>query len=506
MEFEEIMQSDVETDSQTQTQTQTQTQSQSDVTMTPSQATQEEKKAWGKLVPSEKCPKFSLVWLYTNEYKAGKQEDCDIIFTCNNINKEGLQVISRMHFTIKRDFIPSINDFVVVLTDHSRNGTFVNRKIVGRDKSVVLENKDEIAVGRAQFTERTNGSYAVFTFDGDVTYSNNELPSQLASEYTVIKKLGSGAAGDVHMVLSKKSFNTFAIKSISKGKYTEVGPRNPLHDPIKIQREVDILQKLQHPCIIKMETIIDTSHKVFIVLELMEGGELFDRISRASGLPEKVTKFMFWQICDAVAYLHSQGITHRDLKPENILLASDAKYPLVKVSDFGMSKFLDAPSMLKTYCGTPLYVAPEILRRRGMGAYTAQVDVWSLGVILYVMLSGLCPFTQNDPTMPLDQQIIRGFYRFPSHKFDDVSIEARDLIKSMLKVNPVRRKTMKQVLAHSWLRSDVIVGKAVRALLRASSSNENTPPVAPNVIPQVNPIREHVFDVPGSKPKRARLN
>ncbi|XP_015111482.1 ovarian-specific serine/threonine-protein kinase Lok isoform X2 [Diachasma alloeum] len=482
-------------DPETQTQSQTQTQTQSDDTLTQSQPTQEEVRPWGKLVPSVKCPNFSAVWLYKDVYRAGKEEDHEIIFNIDNIKKLGVEVISRLHFTIERLFINTKNDFVVILSDHSRNGTFVNRRKIGKNNRVVLENGDKIAVGRSQFT--------VFEFDG-VDYSSKRLPHELQSQYTLLKRLGSGAAGEVHMAFSKKCFNTFAIKSISKGRYTEHGPRNPLHDPKKIQREVDILRQLQHPCIIKMEDIVDTPFTVFIVLELMEGGELFDRISANEGLPERVTKFMFWQICDAVAYLHSRGITHRDLKPENILLASDQKYPLVKVSDFGMSKFLDAASMLMTYCGTPLYVAPEILRRKGRGAYTAQVDVWSLGVILYVMLSGLCPFTQNDPHMALDEQILKGVYRFHSQKFDKVSMEAIDLIKSMLTVNPGKRRTIKQVLEHPWLRSDLVVSNAVTKLMRENSSNENAPPLnVPSL--QTDRNRDHVFDVPGSKPKRARL-
>lgn len=168
-----------------------------------------------------------------------------------------------------------------------------------------------------------------------------------------------------------------------------------------------------------MFDILDTPKKMYIILELMEGGELFDRITKHGGLEEPVTKFIFWQLCFAVEYLHSNGITHRDLKPENILLASDRQYPLVKISDFGMSKFVTTESMMKTFCGTPLYVAPEILKTEGRGTYSSKVDIWSLGVILYVTFSGLCPFNQKNEQCSLRKQILLGKYKFPPHKFQD---------------------------------------------------------------------------------------
>ncbi|XP_034945472.1 ovarian-specific serine/threonine-protein kinase Lok-like [Chelonus insularis] len=426
--------------------------------------------SWGQLIPSVKSSLAGRVVLssiqMTKEiYTFGRDPNCDGIFTAQNILKQNLlMAISKIHFKIIRKVINNKNDKVVYLEDSSQNGTFVNKVKVGRGKRVVLDNNDVISLAE--------GDISFFKFITE-TYGFNSLPAQWKSKYVTLRTLGFGACGEVKMVYSKNNFQTYAMKIISKKGHTTSDRRIAIDNSDKILNEVKILQALKHPFIIRMEKVIDTPMNLYIMLEIMEGGELFDRIRMNSGLAERQTKFIFYQIVEAVNYLHNQGITHRDLKPENILLASDAKYPLVKVSDFGLSKLVDAQTMMKTFCGTPMYVAPEILKTGGRGAYTSQVDIWSLGVILYVTLSGCVPFITHNKKMELHDQIINGHYRFNS-QFSTVSPEAINLIEGMMTVDPCRRKTIREVLVDQWLQ-DGDIKIEIRRLLNGYN-NENNPP------------------------------
>ncbi|XP_066593800.1 ovarian-specific serine/threonine-protein kinase Lok isoform X2 [Prorops nasuta] len=388
---------------------------------------------------------FYFSEMIKDEYTMGRSDSCDICFTKDNIKPKWLGVISKVHCKIIKERIINGNndDIVVYLEDTSQNGTFVNKVLVGKGKRILLESNDIISLAQPVF--------AVYVFMSTKAFEGNDLPPELRCKYAVSRKLGSGACGEVKMVFSKIGCKRFAMKSIVKRTFSS-GPRNLLNDPEKIMNEVKILKTLKHPCIIKMEEIVDTPRTVYIVLELMEGGELFDRIKGTNGLPEPITKIFFYQMVLAVRYLHERGITHRDLKPENILLADNAEVTLIKISDFGLSKLVDAETMMKTFCGTPLYVAPEILKTHGRGAYTSQVDIWSLGIILYACLSSAMPFSINDQNKGLQEQILSGRFCFPHSKFGKITYRAKELIKRMLTVDPKKRATINQVLLDPWLK------------------------------------------------------
>ncbi len=158
-----------------------------------------------------------------------------------------------------------------------------------------------------------------------------------------------------------------------------------------ILNKVQILQSVNHPCIIKLEDVIESPDYLYNVLELAEGGELFDKIIEKMKLNESEAKLHFYQIASAIKYLHSMKICHRDLKPENILLCSSEDCaPIVKITDMGLSKLVNLETVLKTFCGTPQYIAPEVVSSAGLpsSTYSLKVDCWSLGVILYILLSG----------------------------------------------------------------------------------------------------------------------
>jgi len=160
-------------------------------------------------------------------------------------------------------------------------------------------------------------------------------------------------------------------------------------------------------------------------------------------------------MCLALNYLHQQSITHRDLKPENVLLQlPDTNETLIKITDFGLSRFISEQSMMKTFCGTPNYLAPEVLESRGEGSYTNKVDVWSLGVILYICLVGYPPFSDSPDLPPLSDQILKGSYTFPDEYWSGISDEAKNLIQKMMCIDPIQRLSMSQVLEDPWLAND----------------------------------------------------
>ncbi|GCC31460.1 hypothetical protein chiPu_0009918 [Chiloscyllium punctatum] len=227
-----------------------------------------------------------------------------------------------------------------------------------------------------------------------------------------------------------------------------------------VATEVEILKKLDHPCIIKIEEVFDFEDSFYIVLDLMEGGELFDRVVRSKGLKEQTTKLLFYQMLLAVQYLHENNITHRDLKPENVLLANNEENCLIKITDFGLSKILGETSLMKTLCGTPTYLAPEVLLGAGAGGYSKAVDCWSLGVILFICLGGYPPFSDQIKDMNLRDQIINGHYKFIPQCWANVSEAAKDLVKRLLNVDPNKRFTTKEALNHSWMQDEDMKKKA----------------------------------------------
>lgn len=446
------------------------TQNVDSVYLTQSQEVSQERaiSIWGRLCPI-KLP-FKTVEMAKDVYTLGRADSCDICITDRELKPKWLSVMSKIHFKITREFIgKNTNDSVVYLEDLSQNGTFVNKKKVGRGNKIILENNDVISLAQPAVT--------VYIFMSTVEFESNDLPLSLKNKYAVSRTLGAGACGEVKMVFTKIGCKKFAMKTIIKVGGSAHGQKHPLNDPEKIMNEVKILKALKHPYIIKMEEIVDTPRAVYIVLELMEGGELFERIKSRGKLLEKHAKVIFYQVVLAVSYLHDCGITHRDLKPENILLASNSDVTLAKVSDFGLSKLVDAQTMMKTFCGTPMYVAPEILSTIGRGSYTSQVDVWSLGVILYACLSGVVPFNCHDRNMSLQDQIKGGHYKLYPSKFGHVSMKAKDLIKRMMTVNPKERITIKQVLLHPWLQD-----RELRDTIDSLTSEENDENAAPQTI------------------------
>ncbi|KYN17642.1 Serine/threonine-protein kinase Chk2 [Trachymyrmex cornetzi] len=433
-----------------------------DAILTQSQETSSQQQTmtiWGRLCPRR--PYLRSLEMRATGYTLGRSPSCDICLTSNELQIRQLSVISKTHFRIYRERVGNTNEIVVYLEDLSHNGTYVNQELVGHGRRVIIGNNSEIALAKSSF------SFYIFV-SANAHETAYELPLGLKQRYVIGRRLGTGACGEVRLLFKKDGSETFAIKIIQKN-YFSAGTGNILNNPANVRNEVEILRKLKHD-------IFDTNEVMYIILELMEGGELFDRIRSKGKLSEPCAKLIFYQVVHAIYYLHRKGITHRDLKPENILLKDNSENPLVKVSDFGMSKFVDAQTMMRTFCGTPMYVAPEILATNGRSSYTSQVDVWSLGVILYVSLSGRVPFSNNNAT--LADQIKGGMYEFGSY-FALVSQDAINLIKCMMTVNPKKRITVPQIFSHPWLR-DINMQREANQLMfgviHTEDNDENLPP------------------------------
>ncbi len=258
-----------------------------------------------------------------------------------------------------------------------------------------------------------------------------------------------------------------------------------------VRDEINILQSVSHPNIIKIHKNYETDSTIFLVLELVEGGELFDFIVKRGeeGLPEASAREIFRQIVEAVAYLHNQGIGHRDLKPENILLGKlplDESGPfVVKLSDFGLSRLVGQSNLMQTMCGTPSYLAPEVLSQ---GSYGVSCDVWSMGVILYILLSGRHPFDESSNGV-LDR-IKRAEFSFDECRaFDRASAEARDCIERCLVADPNVRITASQLLQHPFITGEKLAfAMPMTGSSNAIKSSEASASVSPKKDGEAQPV------------------
>nr|XP_002128230.1 calcium/calmodulin-dependent protein kinase type IV-like [Ciona intestinalis]XP_009858323.1 calcium/calmodulin-dependent protein kinase type IV-like [Ciona intestinalis] len=257
--------------------------------------------------------------------------------------------------------------------------------------------------------------------------------------YTIQETLGRGASSVVKVAEKNGTGEKYAVKILSKKAEKKL-----------VQTEIGILLTLSHPHIIKLFDIYESGTNVYLVLERVTGGELFDRIVSRGWYSERDAAHALKQILQAVSYLHSKNIVHRDLKPENLLYADESDNSSLKVADFGLSRIKDSDFM-KTVCGTPGYVAPEILLGR---PYTEAVDIWAIGVIAYILLCGFEPFHDDRGDQAMFQRILKCDYKFVSPCWDDISLGAKDLVKKLLVLNPKRRLTAKAALEHPWVKGE----------------------------------------------------
>ncbi len=255
------------------------------------------------------------------------------------------------------------------------------------------------------------------------------------SIYEMGETLGSGSFATVKRAVERSSGKEFAVKIIHKHALEE--------NRDSIMNEILVLKNVSQPNIVRFHHVFETKRRIYLVTQLLRGGELFDLIVRRGSLSEAESSRILRRLAQAVMYLHLKKICHRDLKPENLMFANN-DLDSICITDFGLARI---GGTLETACGTPSYVSPEVLSG---GPYGFECDVWSLGVILYVLLCGFPPFwADNDPA--LYDLIRRGEFSFPSPYWDAVSDAAKDLIRGMLVVDPKKRLTTEQILAHPFI-------------------------------------------------------
>merc|ERR1719340_491544 len=266
-------------------------------------------------------------------------------------------------------------------------------------------------------------------------------PGEVTEKYHLRQVVGDGNFAVVRVCYSRVTRKEFAVKIIDKAKC-----QGKEH---MIESEISILTAIDHPNIIQLEEVFDFPGEKYLVMEYVQGGDLFDAIATDIKYTEGVARDMIHDLADALQYLHDRMICHRDIKPENLLVIDRQTTKSLKLADFGLAVAVREP--LFTVCGTPTYVAPEILAETGYGV---KVDVWAIGVIMYILLCGYPPFSSRTNNQEeLFDQILSGLFEFNSPDWDEVTYPAKELISWSLVVDPLQRYSAKEILQHPWIAS-----------------------------------------------------
>ncbi|XP_021758927.1 calcium-dependent protein kinase 9-like isoform X2 [Chenopodium quinoa] len=302
--------------------------------------------------------------------------------------------------------------------------------------------------------------------------------------YTMGKELGRGQFGVTYLCVDKQTGQQLACKSISKKKLVTRADKEDM------KREIQIMQHLSgQPNIVEFKGAYEDKTSVNLVMELCAGGELFDRIIAKGHYSEKAAATILRQIVNVVHVCHFMGVMHRDLKPENFLLSSKDENAALKATDFGLSVFIEEGKVYRDIVGSAYYVAPEVLRRR----YGKEIDIWSAGVMLYILLSGVPPFWAETEKGIFDA-ILQGHIDFECKPWPTISNGAKDLVKKMLTSDPKKRITAAQVLDHPWLKdgeaSDKPIDSAVLSRLKQFRVMNKLKQLALKVIAENLPAEE----------------
>ncbi|XP_010529929.1 PREDICTED: CBL-interacting serine/threonine-protein kinase 22-like [Tarenaya hassleriana] len=282
-----------------------------------------------------------------------------------------------------------------------------------------------------------------------VNVTGDDNKSALFGKYELGKLLGMGAFAKVYEAVDVRTGEGVAIKVVNKKRLKEGLTAH-------VKREISVMRRLRHPHIVRLFEVLATKTKIYFVMELAKGGELFSRVS-TNRFTENLSRKYFFQLVSAVRYCHARGVFHRDLKPENLLLDENRD---LKVSDFGLSAMreqIQSDGMLHTLCGTPAYVAPELLLKKGYDG--AKADIWSCGVVLFLLNAGYLPF--SDPNiMGLYRKIQKARYKVP----DWTSSDLHRLLRRLLEPDPDRRITVDEILKDPWFKKGIDPGEIVRTL------------------------------------------
>mmetsp|Transcript_10774 Transcript_10774/g.19478 ORF Transcript_10774/g.19478 Transcript_10774/m.19478 type:complete len:423 (-) Transcript_10774:1084-2352(-) len=311
----------------------------------------------------------------------------------------------------------------------------------------------------------------------------------ISKHYELMDIIGEGAFAQVYAAKKIATGELVAVKKIEKleGDELEV-----------LMQEINILRSVDHPNIIRTYDIFDSATHMSIVLEYIQGGELFDMIASAGRFSEKNASQIMRQMFNGLQYLHQYNIIHRDIKPENVLCATNEWPVTIKLCDFGLAEVIaeSTKDNNQGLVGTPGYVAPEVVRRQAIGP---AVDMWSCGVLLYIMLSGKMPFFGRDEIECM-RKIARGIYDFPDREWANISNEAKSMVKGLLCLDQTKRLSAGAALFHPFMTSNDISDKPIENDLSGLSSSRRKLQKAVAAVMTVNQLRDSLKGLRGDGP------
>ncbi|ODQ80649.1 hypothetical protein BABINDRAFT_160896 [Babjeviella inositovora NRRL Y-12698] len=390
----------------------------------------------------------------------GRSSQCDIKLSGPDISGK------HCHFAVVR----ADGREYLSLTDLSSHGTFVNGELLGNVKQRVLQNGDKIAFAQS-------GSY-ILRYQG--------LQTSFFDLYTLGEVLGAGHYAQVREARHRRTGAVHAVKIFQP----QVAQSGTL---AKLNQELELLMSMDHPNVVQLidnfnEPVNRSSVVKYLVLEKVNGGELFQRVISKGKLRQDETNAIFRQLLQGLTYLHSKDIIHRDIKPENILLEitprTDTDHSshspwdahelvvTVKIADFGLAKCIGELNFTQTLCGTPAYVAPEVLCHSEARKYSKSVDLWSAGVLLYVCLCGFPPFSDELGPPSMRQQILEGKFAFFSPYWDEIADPALDLIARLLVIDPAERLTVEEASRHIWFMGKVENSERINVEVESMENTE----------------------------------
>ncbi|EEQ38806.1 putative serine threonine-kinase [Clavispora lusitaniae] len=377
-------------------------------------------------------------WLF------GRNADCDFVLsTCTRL--------SNKHFKLWLN----LADKTLWIQDTSTNGTHLNGSRLVKGSNYIVNQGDEIAVGVGVPKDVIR---FVVLFSDLYNPSNSEKSSVIKDEGIykdfIIKNetIGQGAFATVKKVIERSTGDSYAVKIINRRRAIHAGGKGAM---LGVNRELEILRKLDHPNIVKLKSFYEDIENYYLVMELVPGGDLMDFVAANGAIGEDATQVITRQVLDGIAYVHKLGISHRDLKPDNILIMQDDPI-LVKITDFGLAKISDNATFMKTFCGTLAYVAPEVITGKYDHSqdspvnYSNLVDIWSLGCLVYVLLTSHLPFNGKTQTQ-MFQKIKSGEYHESPLNSYKISPEGRDFLNRCLQVDPRNRIVAEDAIKHPWL-------------------------------------------------------
>lgn len=269
--------------------------------------------------------------------------------------------------------------------------------------------------------------------------------------YNLGEKIGHGKFSDVYVCTEHLTYKKWAVKVITKSKLSTL-------EQDLLQSEISILRIIKHPGVIKIKEVFDSKKHILIVMELVEGGELFERIIKKKIFSEYAASKIIKQLLESISYLHQLGIVHRDIKPENILLSDNSDIPCIKLADFGLSKLAGPNDIQNLACGTLGYVAPEVLSQTG---YNHKVDLWSIGIITYLLLRGKLPFDHKEKQV-LIELTLKASLNFNEPYWKSFTHFGVDFLTKILKRNPEERISTDEALSHAWIKNaDILIPRAI---------------------------------------------